>query len=107
ARTGLVVVAPCDHVLLRGDDVRSLIDAAMANPERAAVATRNGEPQVSLAVWPAVRGRALLRLVDEGVRAFRAALDIIDWVGVPLPDSALADADTPEDLTRLLAKGTD
>lgn len=103
AKTGLVVVAPCDLVLLAAEDVAALVSTAKTHPGNAVVATRDGEPQVSLAVWPAERGRDILRVVDEGKRAFRAAIDVIDWVGVELPESALADADTPEDLARLLA----
>lgn len=103
AKTGLVVVAPCDLVLLSPTDVAALVSAAAINPGLAVVATRDGEPQVSLAVWPAERGRDVLKIVDQGKRAFRAALDVIDWVGVELPSSALADADTPDELARLLS----
>lgn len=104
AKTGLVAVAPCDHPLLQPAHVLALISAATANPTKAAVATTDGIPQVSLAVWPANRGRDLLRVIDGGARAFRAALDIIDWVGVALPDAAVADADTPQELARLLGR---
>ena len=103
AKSGLVVVAPCDLVLLTADNISALLGVAAIHRGKAVVATREGEPQVSLAVWPAERGRDVLRAVDEGKRAFRAALDLIDWVGVELPESALADADTPEELARLLA----
>ncbi len=103
AKTGMVVVAPCDLVLLSAADVAALVSAAAANPGLAVVATRDGQPQVSLAVWPAVRGRDVLKIVDQGKRAFRAALDVVDWVGVELPPSALADADTPDELARLLS----
>lgn len=107
AKTGSVVVAPCDLVLLQASDVRALVTASAEHPDVAVVATRDGAPQVSLAVWPASRGRDVLRLVDDGRRAFRAALDVIEWVGVELPAAALADADTPDELARLLAEGID
>lgn len=107
AKTGSVVVAPCDLVLLRASDVQSLLSIGRENPDLVAVATIEGNPQISLAMWPANRGRDVLRLVDDGKRKFRAALDLIGWVGVELAESAVADADTPEELARLLARRAD
>ena len=110
ARTGPVLVTPCDLPLLRAGHVRLILDAyraTVANPQTldgddmAVVATVDGEPQLSLAVWPATRGRTLLRALDGGTRAFRAALDHGRWCGVEIPPEAVADADTPEELTEL------
>lgn len=100
AGTGLVVVVPCDLPLLRGEHIRQLVDAAA--DECAAVATVDGRPQPSLACWPAGWAPAIRALVDQGDRAWRAALSVGPWTGVPLSASAMADADSPAELTRLL-----
>ncbi len=99
AKTGSVIVVPCDLPLLKADHVAALI--ASSSPGRATVATVDGEPQISLALWPAEAGRAILKLVDGGTRRFRAALDVVEWSGVEMPAAAVRDADTPEDLQRL------
>lgn len=104
-KTGWVLVAPCDLVLLQPSHVSALIAGLPGDQERrAVVATVDGKPQVSLALWPAARGRDLLAVVDRGARKYRAALDETGWVGVELPAQALSDADTPEELARLLAQ---
>lgn len=100
AKTGLVVVAPCDLPLLRGEHLRQLIDAA--TDERAAVATVDGGPQPSLACWPASWAPAIRALVDQGDRAWRAALSVGPWTGVPVSASVMADADSPTELATLL-----
>lgn len=101
ARSGLVVVAPCDLPLLQGAHVVELI--AAAGPATAAVASCDGVLQPSLACWPAGAGRDLLGAVADGDRAWRRALDLAAHVAVELPASAVADADTPEELARLLS----
>lgn len=103
AKTGWVAMAPCDAVLLTGDHVEALVSARPAMADTVVVATVDGEPRVSLALWPAVRGREILGLVDDGVRKFRAGLEHIGWLGVEVPPEAVADADTPEELARLLS----
>lgn len=102
AKTGSVLVVPCDLPLLEPSHVSALLETARPDPSMAAVATIDGKPQISLACWPAEQGRALLKLVDAGQRRFVSALDAVDWVGVELPAESVTDADTPEDLTRLL-----
>jgi molybdopterin-guanine dinucleotide biosynthesis protein A len=104
ARTGLVVVAPCDLPLLRAHHVRSLIDRA--GPALAAVAVPGlgGRPQPSLACWPATAGPALHALVEAGHRTWMDALDVVDWTPVTVPPEALADADTPAELAQLLGQ---
>lgn len=104
ARTGLVVVAPCDLPLLAGDHVAALVAAAGTEPRRAgvAVAGADGRPQPSLACWPAAVGPLIQRLVDGGHRAWRDALTVVSWSPVKLPSEALADADTPVSLQAIL-----
>jgi molybdopterin-guanine dinucleotide biosynthesis protein A len=101
ARHGLVVVAPCDLPLLTGGHIRALILGAGSG--RAAVAEVDGVAQPSLACWPAAWGPAVQALVDAGHRSWRAGLGAGPWEAVPLPARALADADTPDTLARLLA----
>ncbi len=102
AKTGPVLVVPCDLVLLQAADVSAVVATASMNPTVAAVATVDGEPQVSLACWPAERGREILKLLDAGERKFRTALDAIGWIGVELSADAVIEADTPEELERLI-----
>lgn len=106
ARTGLVVVAPCDLPLLSGAHVAALVAAAATDPRRAGVAVTGParRPQPSLACWPATAGPLVQRLVDDGHRAWRDALTVVDWSPVVLPDEAVADADTPTSLARILHK---
>jgi molybdopterin-guanine dinucleotide biosynthesis protein A len=101
AKTGSVLVVPCDLPLLAATHVAALVDAAKQTPDTATVALVGGEPQVSVACWPARHGRRILELLDRGDRRFRAALDAIEWTGVELPADAIADADTPAELRRL------
>ncbi len=106
ARTGLVVVAPCDLPLLTGAHVTALVAAAGADPRRAGVAVAGParHPQPSLACWPAAVGPLVQQLVDAGHRAWRDALTVVEWTPVPLPDEAVADADTPASLENILHK---
>lgn len=124
ARRGWVLLVPCDVPLLTSTHIGLLLNApdrperVGGSPERPdhpgddaaesmpVVATVDGRPQVSLAVWPAADGRRLLRLLDGGERRFRAALDGRPWRGVEVPPAAVADADTPEELAEL-EKGAD
>jgi len=104
ARTGLVVVAPCDLPLLTGAHVAALVAAAATDPRRAGVAVTGParRPQPSLACWPAAAGPVVQKLVDAGHRAWRDALTVVDWIPVTLPDEAVADADTPASLDAIL-----
>lgn len=102
ARTGWVLVAPCDVPLLTPAHVAALLDARIgADEDRPVVAVVDGRPQPSLACWPADHGRRLLAMVDGDRRALRSSIDGIEWRGVELPADAVADADTPEELARL------
>ena len=107
AKRGSVLVTPCDLPLLQADDLIPLLRAALANhgePSVAVVATVGGRPQPSLACWPAERGLQLVQLLNDGKRAWRAALDVGPWSGVELRPDALADADSPDELEALLRR---
>lgn len=104
AKTGLVLVAPCDLPLLSVDHLVGL--AAAATPDQAAVASIDGRPQPSLACWPASWGLEIQSRLDAGKRAWREALTVGPWVGVPVPPEAMADADTEAELSSLLETGT-
>lgn len=106
ARTGWVLVVPCDLPLLTPADVEMLL-ALDADDDRPVVATVDHRPMPSLSLWPAEHGRRLLNLIDDGQRRFQAALDGVEWRGVEVPSRALADADTPEELARLEAISAD
>jgi len=119
ARNGSVLMVPCDVPLLSAAHIGLLLastpdpdgsdehqDAERAGQQIPVVATVDGKPQVSLAVWPATDGRRLLRLLDGGERRLRAALDDRPWRGIEVPPAAVTDADTPEELADL-AKGVD
>lgn len=104
ARRGRVLVVPCDLPLLQADDVVRLVVAQPDGPGPV-VATVDGQPRVSLALWPAEDGRRILQLIVSGERRFRAAIDGVRWTGVEVASGALLDADTPEALGRLERDG--
>ena len=100
ARTGRVLVVPCDLPLLSTEHIARLL-ADVEGPGGPVVATVGGQPKISLSVWPTDEGRRILRLVDGGERRFRAALDGTDWHGVEVPEAAVTDADTPAELAKM------
>ena len=106
ARTGDVLVVPCDIPLLSAEVVGALVsarDELRSNGRHdAVVAAVNGEPQHSLVIWPADRHRSIRRMLDSGERRFRAALTVIPSVMVEVPGAALVDVDTPDELAELL-----
>lgn len=107
AREGRVLVLPCDLPHLTSSAVATLVSASDALGETdclrtAVVATVDGHPVHSVGVWPAAWAAPMRRIVEDGERRFRAALDVGSWVGVELGRRAVADADTPSELERLL-----
>ncbi len=106
AGTGRVLVVPCDLPLLRSSDIVALLAADPGHDaDRAVVATVDGRPQHTVAIWPAAWRRELHRRIAGGDRSLRTALEVGPWLGVELDALALADADTPAELDRLLALG--
>jgi len=107
AREGRVLVVPCDVPQLTPSTATALTAASdeLDRNERlrtAVIATVEGEPVYSVGVWPAEWAGAMRLLVEGGERRFRAALDVGPWIGVEVPRLAVADADTPAELERLL-----
>ncbi len=101
ARTGWVMVVPCDHPGLEPSDLRPFVERLdTLEPDVALVATIAGEPRHSLACWPASFARAANFQLREGHRQFRRVLDLGRWEGIPVREMAVADADEPEDLAR-------
>ena len=103
AKTGHVLVLPCDLPLVVGAHLGGFVDwVADADPSRAAVATVVGSPQPIVAAWPASFGPLLAREVAAGRRRLFEVLDLVDWDPIDVPAELLADADTSADLERLL-----
>lgn len=98
AKTGYVLVTPCDVALLTAEHVATMLAAIDPNDEKAVVATVEEVPQHTVACWPASWGRRILSAVDNGSLAHRAALDMGEWESVELPAEALIDIDTPDEL---------
>ncbi len=102
---GSVVVLACDLPLVTSAFIRWL---AQHPGERSIVPLVDGRLQPLCARWSALDLRRCVERVTHGARSFRDLLDEMDpvtvgpgdWAEVALP-SALADADTPDDLERL------
>ncbi len=100
---GHLLVAPCDHPLLSAADLSLLVDVATASPlDTGVVAVSDGRRHPTLGCWPTLWGPSLYREVQRGERALRRLLEAGPIVEVELSASAVADADTPDELTTLL-----
>ena len=106
ARRGDVLVVPCDLALLPKETVEQLVAERGRlrehGDQRAIVASVNGKPKHSLAVWPATFHSQLRAQVEAGERRFSSALEVVPWQPMEVPASHVADADTPDELARLL-----
>ena len=100
AGEGWLLVTPCDLPLITSSHLEKLVGNLAA--DRARVAVVDDQPQPSVAVWPTNWARRMQLAVDHGQRSFRHALTLGEWDPVQLPAEALADADTREELDRLL-----
>lgn len=102
---GSVVVLACDLPLITSAFIRWL---AQYPGERSIVPLVEGRQQPLCARWSALDLRRSVERAAQGTRSLRELLDEMDpvtvapgdWAGVALP-SALADADSPDDLARL------
>ncbi len=118
ARRGHVLCVPCDLPRLSPEAVRTLLAPlhpsdgasvadhapAVETAETAIVATVNGEPQYSVACWPASWANAAHQRLRQGERRLRVLLELGPWVGVELDPDLLIDADEPETLAHIRAK---
>lgn len=91
----VTVVAPCDLVAPSAAAFEALVVGLLAGDALAAVPHRDQPMPVALR---AAAGVHLAERFAAGERSLRAALATLALVTVDLPDSALADADTPDDL---------
>ncbi len=98
-----VLVLPCDLPLLRAEHLQPLLEAA-ADPSlranEAVIARIDGRPAHDIGIWPGTMGRRLWQAVDDGERAHRTALDLVEWRGVEVDEIGFGDADTPDELAR-------
>lgn len=91
----ITVVAPCDLVAPSAAAFRALVAALVAGDALAAVAAPDRPLPVALR---AAAGVVLAERFAAGERSLRGALGSVAVVTVALPDAAVADADTPEEL---------
>jgi molybdenum cofactor guanylyltransferase len=92
-----VVVAACDLPSIGPDDVRAVLQADPARQAGVVVAVADGH-HVPLALWRRSALPAMTEIFVSGARSWRAALDAIDRVEVPLSGVRAFDVDTPADL---------
>lgn len=104
AKTGWVLTATCDLPLICPSTLASLITAIdVTEPDRAVIASIEGEPQVSLGCWPALWSRSLHGAVRAGERRFRHVLTLGPATLVEVEPDQLQDADDEATLNRLTA----
>lgn len=108
ARTGWFLTATCDLPLLSATTLVDLITAVdPRTPDIGVVACVEGQPQVSLGIWPAAWGRALHRSVRAGERRFQHVLTLGETRWVEVPPEDLQDADDQATLAALWSPRTD
>jgi molybdopterin-guanine dinucleotide biosynthesis protein A len=96
-----VVAAPCDLVAPGSDVARAVLDALLGSPDAdAAIPVVGGVRQPLDGAYRRSCLSALRAVFDSGERSVKRALDALTVVEVTtVRAAALADADTPEDLT--------
>jgi molybdenum cofactor guanylyltransferase len=95
-----VVVAACDLVAIDPDDVRALLEADPTRRAHVVVATAHGH-HVPLALWRRSALSAVTELFTSGARSWRAALEVLERVEVPISGEHAHDVDTPADFRRV------
>jgi len=109
AKRGHVLVLPCALVHIDGSHIQRLVDAVVqlqsepTGDQQAVVASLRGKPQYQIGCWPAAWGRDALGAVDNNKLSLRTILTLGEWRLIDLPSDAFADADTPQQLSRLIA----
>lgn len=108
AKVGHVLVLPCDLVMIKAGHLQLLIDATKKvqleaeGDKTGVVGSLDSQPQHQVGCWPASWGRGALQAVDNDKLSLRTILTLGEWRTVELPSAAFADADTPEQLDRLI-----
>lgn len=92
-----VVVVAGDQPLLSTETVRLLVSSGHA-ADGAVGVDADGRPQWLIGAW---RTAALRRCGLNAGASLRDTLGRLDWIGVPLPDGAATDCDTPDDVLRI------
>lgn len=103
ARAGRILAVTCDLPLLDSATIQALLAATDdIDEEVGVVASVDGEPQVSLGLWPARWARPLHQAMRAGERRFRHILTVGPITSVEVSSSVLQDADDEATLAALV-----
>lgn len=104
-RHGSVLTLPCDLPLVTGEALGPLVAAAVKDPTVGVVAGTASGPNCTIGIWPAQCGAELKKRFDAGARRLDTVLEVVPTVEIRLDQQRLEDADTQDELRRLV--GTD
>ncbi len=93
-----VIVAACDLPSLRGEVLRSLVDALRADAAIDGAVARTSQIEPTCAAWRVSAARPLRELYEGGERALHVAIGQLDFVEVDVDAGALQNINTPEEL---------
>jgi molybdopterin-guanine dinucleotide biosynthesis protein A len=93
-----ILVAACDLVDLDAGSLQAVIEAGSSEPApTVAVAVADGRSHL-VSLWAVEALQPLAGLIDDGVSGYRAALDRLGAVAVPVGSGAVRNINRPEDL---------
>jgi len=95
-----VAVTLCDMPLLRSEHIKLLLEAV--TDETAVIAEVDGRIEPGLGIWPSSWGKSLVGNLRSGNRRLYNMLNVGPYELVSVPLEAIADADTPQELSALL-----
>lgn len=93
-----VLVAACDLPLLDAGTVRNMLDAAHADPGRAATVAQTDRLEPALVVWSRASLDDVVALFDGGERAVHRVLAEIDTQTVQVAPRAMTNVNRPPDV---------
>jgi molybdopterin-guanine dinucleotide biosynthesis protein A len=93
-----VLVTACDLPLLDAATVRNLVQAAQADPERAATVAYTNRVEPALVVWTRASLGVVAALFADGERAVHRVIDQLDTQNVQVYAQALTNVNRPLDL---------